>query len=294
VFGSAHSPGTIEVTGDYAQHAGALELRLHGRGADEQDTLAVSGSAELGGDLEIILAAGFAPAFEDRFTIISAGEVIGAFDRDDPRLAINGGGHCVVTYGATEVVLTEFEGPFHSDDEWIDPAPDGPLPRPHLPKGAFPCRLSQNTTGEHDLIFLGPPDDIAMTIAGQIVEYDFGDLRVVNGEGPDFNVYECDVGTPEIAAYDVLVSQDGVNFKSLKASWKAMVRIPGDEGHEGGNYAQSLDLEHAGLSHARYIRIDGVGDEPIRHSGGFDLDAIGAIHLAPAEELPTTLDIERP
>jgi T5SS/PEP-CTERM-associated repeat protein len=292
VFGAAHSPGTIEVTGDYTQDAGALELRLHGSGFDEHDTLIVTGTAALGGELRVVLAAGFVPGYEDRFVVLSADTVTGTFDRDEVWLA--GGGSCVASFTGTEVVLTGFEGPFHSEDGWADPSPRGPLPRPHLPKGSFPCRLSQNTTGEHDLIFLGPPDNIGMGIAGQIVEFDFGDLRVVDGEGPDFNVYETDVGTPEHGRYDVLVSQDGEDFRSVKAAWDLMVRIPGDEAHAGGNHAESLDLEHAGLSRVRYIRIDGVGDGVVRGLAGFDLDAIGAIHLAPADELPTTLDAERP
>jgi T5SS/PEP-CTERM-associated repeat protein len=286
VLGAAQSPGRIEVTGDYAQYGGALELRLHGHAADQHDTLVVFGSAELGGKLEIILAAGFAPAYEDRLPIISAGELIGVFEGGDGRLAINGGGYCIATYSATEAVLTGFEGPFHSDRDWIDPTPDGPLPRPELPAGPFPRRLSQNTTSEHDLIFLGPPDNIGMGIAGQIVEYDFGDLCVVDGQGPDFTIYECDAGTPEHGNYDVLVSQDGVNFMSVKAGWSKMVRIPGDEAHGSALHAQSIDIGYSGFSFARFIRIDGVGDGPVHGSDGFDLDAIGAIHLARPQPSP--------
>jgi T5SS/PEP-CTERM-associated repeat protein len=279
----AHSPGTINVTGDYAQPAGALELRLREVYVDEHDALVVTGTASLGGTLRVIRGDDCAPQHDDKILLVTANLIDGAFNDGETSLDLVNGGSCEVVYGNSEVFLTHFEGPFEQDANWTDPHPDGPLPKPNLPEGPFPRYLSQNTTGEHDLTFLGPPDNIHVGLAGQIVECDFGELRVVDGEGMDFNVYESDIGTSEHGTYDVLVSLDGVNFVSVKANWAPVVRIPGDESLDSDLHAVSYDLAGSGLSRVRYIRIDGVGDGSTQGYKGFDLDALGAIHFEYAE-----------
>ena len=150
--------------------------------------------------------------------------------------------------------------------------------------------LSLNSTGQGDDIFVGPPDDRDGGLGGQIVEYDFGCRRVLDGDGPDFNVYEMDHGVTEFDSIDVLVSIDGFEWVSVKASEGAEVPIPGDEAHGSGNYSRSYDLAGSGLSEVRYIRLDGDGDEPGGGSIGFDLDAIGAIHVPLAWIVPGDTD----
>jgi hypothetical protein len=228
------------------------------------------------------------PNADERLVVLAAEQLTGAFAHSSGRVALLGGGSCEILYTDREVILTHFEGPTSDDPPFTDRCPNGPLPRPVLPKGPFPRRLSRNTTGEHDWIFLGPPDNVAMTVAGQVVEYDFGDLRIVDDEGPDFNVYECDLGGPEHVAIDVLVSLDGVEFTSVRDSGDLPVRVPGDEAHAHDHLARSYDLAGSGMAAIRFVRIDGLGDDPIRGSGGFDLDAIGAVHIAPADESSVT------
>jgi acetyl esterase/lipase len=116
----------------------------------------------------------------------------------------------------------------------------------------FPARLSGNTTGIDDSRFLGPPD----------------------------KVYEGIQGSIEFTRIDVLVSVNGVSFTSVKASERGAVRIPGDEALSSAFRARSYDLEGSGLASARYIRIDGLGDEAAGEGRGFDLDAVGCHHLA--------------
>jgi hypothetical protein len=65
------------------------------------------------------------------------------------------------------------------------------------------------------------------------------------------------------------------------------VRVTGDEAHSLGPYAASYDLAGTGLGSVRFVRVDGIGNEQIIFGNhGFDLDAIGAVHLAPAEDAP--------
>ena len=66
------------------------------------------------------------------------------------------------------------------------------------------------------------------------------------------------------------------------------VRLPGDgvHGRATTRYVRSYDLAGSGLSRVRYVRLVGLGDG-YRHDGiGFELDAIGAIHLTGAPPLP--------
>jgi hypothetical protein len=149
----------------------------------------------------------------------------------------------------------------------------------------FPVMLSQNTTGQDADVVLGPPDDRWYEFSTGIVEFDFGDARIVDREGADFNVYEFESGVPEFDLISVLVSEDGRRFVEVGAPVSAAVRLPGDgeQGRDTTRYVRSYDLAGSGLSRIRYVRLEVLGDG-YRHDGiGFELDAIGAIHLAPAE-----------
>lgn len=107
---------------------------------------------------------------------------------------------------------------------------------------------------------------------------------VVNRSGKDFTIYEHDDGLVEFGKIDVLVSQDGSTWVSVKSSEGSPIRIAGDEGFADNSFARSYDL--GSLSSARYIRITGTDSS----SGGFDLDAIGIIHPgANAPAFPTIL-----
>ncbi len=143
----------------------------------------------------------------------------------------------------------------------------------------FPTVLAENTTGFPDFIYTGPPDDSHIGIGGQIVTYDFGDNGVIDGEGPDFNIYEVDFGVPEFAIIDVLVSVDGTSYISVKDTEAPVVHIPGDEMHSNAAFARSYDLSAIVPNAVRFIRIDGVGNGAAGGNNGFDLDAIGEINF---------------
>jgi hypothetical protein len=73
-----NSPGTLHVYGDYTQGSAAvLAIEI---GATQQDILHVAGIASVDGVLDIRLLDGFQPAVGDRFRILDAGLIAGAFD----------------------------------------------------------------------------------------------------------------------------------------------------------------------------------------------------------------------
>lgn len=130
--------------------------------------------------------------------------------------------------------------------------------------------------------FLGAPDDDYTGIGSGYITYDFGQYRLVDGAGPDFNVYEVDNGIVEFNLVDILVSADGINFWNVEASALAAIDLVGDEAHGNGGFRKSYDLAAAvtglGVSQFRYLRLDGTGTGGIGGSTGFDPDAVAAIN----------------
>jgi hypothetical protein len=76
-----NSPGLTEITGDYDQQsAGTLDIELAGLIAvSEYDQVQVSGTATLGGTLDVDLLYGFTPALGNSFDILLAEVVSGTF-----------------------------------------------------------------------------------------------------------------------------------------------------------------------------------------------------------------------
>jgi len=143
----------------------------------------------------------------------------------------------------------------------------------------FGPSLLDNGTGQNDSYFLGAPDDNFWGLGSTTVTYDFGQHRVVDGSGSDFNVYEVDYGSVEFHLMTVSVSLDGITFVDVKTSEASGVRIPGDSVHGNNSYFRSYDLFGTGLIAAQYIRIVGLGSNPNPgHTTDFDLDAVGLIH----------------
>jgi hypothetical protein len=80
VLSPGHSPGIIDITGDYTQGADAtLLIELAGKGNGQYDILDVEGRAYLGGTLELAFLNGFCPALGDSFSILDFGSYSGSF-----------------------------------------------------------------------------------------------------------------------------------------------------------------------------------------------------------------------
>ncbi len=280
LVGGASSRAVV-IAGDYQQKAGTLALTLRGADSPDAPRLLVGGTAKLGGRLILDCATDFQPLPNEERVILAANALDGEFEHPEGRIDFIGGGSCAVIYTAAEVILTDFDAPRPRDDS----APQTPLCRECAelnPDAPFPVHLAENTTGDSDLTFLGPPDNIGCALRDRSVVYDFGALSVLDGEGPDFNVYEWFFGGPHSRDVDVQASADGVSYASLTSTEGPCDRILGDEAHAAPGNIRAYDLAVTGLSAVRYVRIQGLLDAGSGHRGAFSLDAVGAIHYEAA------------
>jgi hypothetical protein len=104
--GDRGGAGPFNVEGNLTLDADSVcEVELGGLIAvDEHDALEITGTADLGGALQVSFLPGFEPAEGDSFTILSAGTRVGEFDvLDAPKLA--GGLTWEILYNPTTVVL---------------------------------------------------------------------------------------------------------------------------------------------------------------------------------------------
>jgi T5SS/PEP-CTERM-associated repeat protein len=131
-----NSAGVLTVQGNYAQSAaGALAIELGGAAPGAQhDQLAISGSAALGGTLNISLINGYQLRPGDSFTILTASSVTGAFSSVNlPPIA---GGTLKVVYTPMSVVIT-----------YCYTNCDGSSTAPILTANDFVCFLNAYTAG---------------------------------------------------------------------------------------------------------------------------------------------------
>jgi len=158
-----------------------------------------------------------------------------------------------------------------------------------------------------DIVF-GPPkgkgsgsgslDVLSLGVGGSIV-IGFGAGAIVDGDGPDFIVFEnvfIGGGQLFMELGEVSVSDDGVTWHTFPcdeagdgddrfpgcAGWTPTLRfdpqlvVPLDPALTGGD---AFDLAELGVTSARYVRIQDLGTKPgSANTGGFDLDAIGIVH----------------
>ena len=76
--------GILTVTGDYTQiSTGSLNLKLAGADAAQYDRLVISGSASLDGKVSVLLQGLYIPRPNDRFPVLTAGSITGAFAEVD-------------------------------------------------------------------------------------------------------------------------------------------------------------------------------------------------------------------
>jgi fibronectin-binding autotransporter adhesin len=102
--------GNLKVTGAYTQTAvGALDANIAGANAGQFNVLNVSGTATLGGTLNIGLLNNFVPVIGAEFEILTAKHVTGTFVTVNGA-KINSSEHFTVTYNSDNVTLTVVSG----------------------------------------------------------------------------------------------------------------------------------------------------------------------------------------
>lgn len=78
-----HSPGTITVSGNYTQAAaGVMDMQIGGAvSGTGYDQLKVTGTANLGGTLDVTLINGFKPTLGDVYTLVTGSSINGTFSK---------------------------------------------------------------------------------------------------------------------------------------------------------------------------------------------------------------------
>ena len=170
--------------------------------------------------------------------------------------------------------------------------------------------------GQFPQIVLGPPKGIGTDAGGTdvlslgrggTITVGFGDTCVVDGPGVDLVVYEnafYEAGDPLnrfIETAIVEVSSDGIVFVPFPTSYDDALELgdpdrytgyagvepvmPGDDQETNGG--DRFDLADIGVDVARFVRITDTGGDPEDPGdlmgapplAGFDLDAVGGIHI---------------
>jgi hypothetical protein len=91
VPGGTGVAGTLSINGSYTQTAaGSLDIELGGTAAGLNDLLAVSGSATLGGALNVATIGSFTPALGDTFQVLTFGSSSGNFNSGNGMSLANG------------------------------------------------------------------------------------------------------------------------------------------------------------------------------------------------------------
>jgi hypothetical protein len=156
-----------------------------------------------------------------------------------------------------------------------------------------PPRGNGTSSGSHDVLSLGVGGEITL---------DFGDKSIADGEGPDFVVFENAFWPSGIAAdvfaepAQVSVSEDGENWADFPCHPRAegapryqgcagvaptleydpLEVVPLESARTGGD---TFDLADVGAMSARFVRIRDLASRGEGTTAGFDLDAVGIIHV---------------
>ncbi|TXE15716.1 T9SS type A sorting domain-containing protein [Psychroserpens burtonensis] len=119
VLSPGNSPGTYTFNDSYT-HESTATLTTELESTTNFDIVAVTGTANLSGTLDVNLLNGFTPSLGDTFTILTAGTVSGTFATTN----LPTGYTWSVNYSATEVVLEVIPNTFTYSDsgDWTDTA----------------------------------------------------------------------------------------------------------------------------------------------------------------------------
>lgn len=179
------------------------------------------------------------------------------------------------------------------DDRWADcveafePGPEAGFGHDAMPEVVLGPPVLEGGGGSLDVASLG---------CGGMLTLAFDEPGIVDGEGPDFIVYENPFAHGDITFAEparVLVSEDGEDWRAFACTltgaedWPPTgcaginpVTADGDV-FEGGD---AFDLADVGLKHARYVRLVDVSEAYFGNdqwcrgpAGGFDLDAVEAL-----------------
>jgi fibronectin-binding autotransporter adhesin len=97
--------GDFKISGNYTQSGGSLTIDLNGSTPNTKyDVLNITGTAALGGTLNVDSLAGFNPTVGEKFNILNYGSKTGIFSTVDCTFS-NGDG-CTIAYNATGAVIT--------------------------------------------------------------------------------------------------------------------------------------------------------------------------------------------
>ena len=154
------------------------------------------------------------------------------------------------------------------------------------------------------IIRAGSTDVVSLGEGGEIV-LGFGDRVVVDGPGPDLVIFENafwaggDSAQTFAELGSVAVSSDGEVWHAFPcdparvegydagcAGWRprqmfeACSSSPLDPEVSGGD---PFDLSELGVDEIRFVRVRDRGGAGMAPSAGFDLDAVGAVHLRDAQ-----------
>ncbi|HEX7516392.1 MAG TPA: hypothetical protein VF345_03805 [Chthoniobacterales bacterium] len=195
IVGPGHSPGIIAVNGNYTQGTnGTLNIEIGGATAGTgYDQLQVSGTAALGGTLNLSLINGFRPAVGDVFPFILPGSFTGAFS------TINTTGFTgQVNYSAGAITITILTV---SGTPSPTPTPT-PTPRPAT-LGNISTRLQVGTADR-------------VMIAGFIVQGNAPKRVLIRAAGPSLTQF----GVPNALANPQLELHDTSNTIGMNDNWQ--------------------------------------------------------------------------
>jgi hypothetical protein len=115
VVSPGDAPGTLTVASYTQASNGTLLIDIAGPSTGEFSVLDILGNADLDGILHPVLLNGFIPTIGESFTFLDYTSVTGEFSRIQNQVFDNGMERWVVTYKATDAVLTATKNvPDHS------------------------------------------------------------------------------------------------------------------------------------------------------------------------------------
>ena len=220
------------------------------------------------------------------------------------------------TEGATEQD-PDGEEPEVGEEPVLPPPYDGPGvfdPSPYADEVLSFSPGSYAGYGQDDLpdVALGPPhgkghgaassDVVSLGVGGEII-VGFSGRQVLDGPGPDLVIFEnpfwvgMNPTTPWAELGEVSVSADGETWHTFPcdiqeagpgqwpgcAGWQptldydVTLAVPLWPPMVGGD---PFDLADLGLDAIQYVRIRDLSEEGVSPSAGFDLDAVGVVHIS--------------